>query len=170
MNIIFLDFDGVINSDEFYMDSSLFEHGFDLQRSLEIFAHSPKLLIDPKLLGHVKDLCSSLDASIVISSSWRIYCEKDDFIRMFDFHGWSNAPIIDLTKALRSEGKCRGDEVQLWLDTHSVDDYIIIDDVDNFHLDQNFFKTDFNYGFTKECLQQVVNMMPSAYAISPTPN
>jgi len=166
MNIIFLDIDGVVNSDSFYIDSPLFERGFDVQTALEIFKQSPELLIDKKLLGHVKELSSILDASIVITSKWRFFCGKDDFLRMFDFHGWSNAPIIDLTKDLRSEGKCRGDEVQLWLDTHSVNDYVIIDDIDDFHRGQNFFKAHINYGFTKECLQQAVNMMPSDYAIS----
>jgi len=161
MNIIFLDFDGVINSDEFYIGSPSFERGFDLQRCFEIFARTPELLIDTKLLDHVKDLCSRLDASIVISSSWRIYYEKEAFIRMFDFHGWANAPIIDATKDLRSEGKCRGDEVQLWLDTHNVDNYVIIDDVDDFHLDQNFFMTDFKDGFTQQHIQQIVNKMQS---------
>ncbi len=170
MNIIFLDCDGVVNSSEFYLGSSLFEHGFDLQRAVEIFKCSPESLVAPNLLGHVKDLCLSLDASIVISSSWRLHYGKDDFIRIFDSKGWSNAPVIDLTKDLRSEGKCRGDEVQLWLDTHSVDDYVIIDDMNDFHLDQNLFKTNFNYGFTKKCVQKVVKMMPSDYAISANPS
>jgi len=147
MSLLFLDIDGVINSEDFYRSHLYPGNPDDMDEMFMILQERPKWHVDNIALARIKKVCEDSNSSIVISSTWRSIYNKDDFIRIFDSCGWSNAPIIDVTPMI--DGGIRGDEVRKWMnDHHCTDTYVIIDDAEEFYPEQSLYRTDFKHGFT----------------------
>ena len=110
MKAIFLDVDGVLNSDE-YFDSV----GYSDDDSIENEIDMNKI----KLLKEAVDLT---DAQVVLSSSWR-YTRKAQSLRKLLIE---NGIMTDVTPFLQNK---RGLEIKTWLKNNSdVDDFVILDD------------------------------------------
>ena len=110
MKAIFLDVDGVLNSDE-YFDSV----GYSDDDSIENEIDMNKI----KLLKEAVDLT---DAQVVLSSSWR-YTRKAQSLRKLLIE---NGIMTDVTPFLQNK---RGLEIKAWLKNNSdVDDFVILDD------------------------------------------
>jgi hypothetical protein len=155
--VLFLDIDGVLNSQktcEAFGNPSKggFPHGFDAD-NMALFDHAAIALI--------RRLCKKTDASIVLSSSWRIIHSVNDCANGLDL------PIFDRTPSLNWYGRVRGDEIAAWLSDHpEVTRYAIVDD-DSDMLDwqkSRFVQTNFQEGLTFRnyedllCLLGVVEM------------
>jgi hypothetical protein len=135
-NIIFLDIDGVLNYDYWYHSEEYANLEFDAEYD-----------IDPKCVNLINKLCEECNASIVISSSWKI---NNYYKSRLERAGLKY--ILDKTPDLIYLGKgnySRGEEIDLWLDLHKVDNYVIIDDVDAFTENQqlHFVKVNSSVGF-----------------------
>lgn len=131
MNILFLDFDGVLNfNSRSREENSIFER---------------KHHINTDNLNNLKLLVEKENYQIVISSTWRkdkSFLEEarskeeiiDKFITLFKQHGWTEPPIIDITPNLSG---FRGQEIAVYLDSLKVDhvNYIILDDDKDFFLE-----------------------------------
>jgi hypothetical protein len=134
MKIIFLDIDGVLNS----IDSMVAFHGCNEKH------------LDKVSIGLLKRLCEATDAKIVISSTWRKGRTIADFVGIFSFYGWDNAPIIGRTPVKDSK---RGLEIHECLLYHpEVTDFVILDD-DSDMLDsqlQNFVHVSNINGFRSQ--------------------
>ena len=108
MKVIFLDIDGVLNSDE-YIDRAKNTQG--IERHIDI--EKVKLL---------KKAINETDAKTVLTSSWRN--SKDigplrELLEKYEIY-------FDVTPFINWE---RGLEIKQWLSTHKcVEDYIILDD------------------------------------------
>lgn len=136
MKVLFLDIDGVCNSEEFVMSP-----------------RNPKIGgmvgIDPFPAVLVKMIVQDTDCKVVLSSTWRLHPDTREDVReqVVDF--------IDVTPAFNG---ARGLEIQDWLDRHpEVEKYAILDD-DADMLDSqlpNFFKTTWKKGLTREIAQKV---------------
>ena len=140
MKIIFLDFDGVLNS----LQQAIAMKGKGNPYSAEN--------IDKVSLGLVKWVCDMTDARIVISSTWRSM-GKGCIEGIFEAHGWRMPPIVGITPR---SGGIRGDEIKSWMNSfpsiggHTITDHVIIDD-DSDMLDEQlsfFVQTDALVGFT----------------------
>lgn len=119
MNVIFVDFDGVLVNT---IDSAVAYHA--------LFPDLPdrSTMFDQVAVGLLKHVCDLAPAKMVISSTWRIGRTVADFIAIFESCGWKDAPVIGLT-GRGGAGTCRGDEIQQWLDANPVvTNYAIIDD------------------------------------------
>lgn len=160
MGLLFLDFDGVINSEIFYFSPKcLFDIG-NQDVMFALFRHAPHRHIDQKALSYVREFCEISGVDIVVSSNWRALYGKDDFIRIFEQCGWEDAPIIGTTPSVNPG--TRGDEILMWIkDNHYAGDYVILDDVDDFYSDQAFFKTDPKVGFTLNHIKPLLNVLSS---------
>jgi hypothetical protein len=77
MNIIFLDFDGVLNSRPFFANR-IAEARIELYETLGEAADS-----DPANVAELERLVQATGASIVISSSWR-HCHRLDELRLWE--------------------------------------------------------------------------------------
>ena len=127
MKIIFLDIDGVLNHNAFYV-----KRHEELKKGIK--KEYPYSEIDPTSVINLNSLISETDAKVVISSTWRHsgleYC-KD----VLEHHGFKG-DIIDITPNLRSENCLRGNEILKWVkDNESIvgkyynfTEYVILDD------------------------------------------
>jgi len=147
MKILFLDFDGVMNS------AAWFKKLTESRKKGESFLtrHSDEL--DPDCVDRVKYIVDQTSAKVVISSSWRILhtdAELKDILRL---HEW-DCPIIGHTpKRLPGGSSFRGDEVDFWLtttDAEGVTKFICLDDNSDFHPHNNLLQTSWDTGITDE--------------------
>lgn len=151
MKVIFLDFDGVITTQE------------------------SKWKIDYSRLDKINEICKKCNANIVVSSSWRIGYRGDitKFCKEFpeDFRVKANSPVLVgilnefisyLYGMTDSKGLCRGEEIKRWLDEHDeVENYIILDD-DSDMLDEqllHFVQTDTYEGITDREMKLCVSVL-----------
>lgn len=135
---IFLDIDGVCNSEEFLTH--------------RVYLHTP---IDPNVTKLLNVLCEETGAKIVISSSWGY---SEDTLRRLKEAGLNTDYVIGGTVHLEF-GKSylvRGNSIAKWLDENTTyyDDfeYVIFDDDTDMLLSQidNFIHTNSQVGITEE--------------------
>lgn len=130
-HIIFLDIDGVLNSEESMIRN----------RSVALV---------PMAVARLRDVVERTGAHIVVTSSWRHGNDWRERIRdAFEAAGWPTPPLLDRTPKL-SGG--RGEEIAAWLREHPAKDYFIIDDDVDFLPDQtkNLIRCDTAQGFQDE--------------------
>ena len=136
MIIIFLDIDGVMNSDNYYKS---------------VITKKPFSRFDPTSVKIIKNLINEFDAKIVISSLWRFAMKKElakelksNALVKHLHNDWST-PVLQPSH--------RGKEIKLWLDMHpEITNFLIIDD-DNDILEEHrskFIKTDILDGLQAE--------------------
>ena len=115
MKVIFLDFDGVLNSEKYIQ--SLGEQG---------------VIIDPSRMALLKHIVDETKAKIVLSSSWREHWEKEthkctDTGRQINsiFNNF-RLEIFDKTPKLKG----REEEIKAWLNKHKeVTSFAVLDDM-----------------------------------------
>lgn len=160
MKVIFLDIDGVLNSQAW----AQFGHG----PTEDGTCSTETLKWDPQAIANLRAIVDETRASIVISSSWRGYGKNavETWKRMFACYGWSDAPVIGETPDLnRFEGgvfvsRIRGDEVAAWLKNHpEVTDYVCIDDGADFRPEQQLVATDHRWGLTGLEARQAIRLL-----------
>ena len=150
--ILFLDIDGVLNSEVFYRSTS----------------HTDNITsrFDPKSVELIKKLVEEFSLQIVISSTWRygatdrlMHELKNSKLIRYLYHEWFT-PVIHPAH--------RGTEIKLWLELHpEVTDYIIIDDDENMLEEQlnRFIKTDLHEGMTEVHFNRVRAILSSVVSV-----
>lgn len=134
MKVIFLDIDGVLNSERWYINN----HRHPVPGAAQI---------DLKYVRNLQKIVRRTGAVIVLSSTWRGAVKKSKnhpLHRILDDYGMQ---IYDYTTTARAEGgHQRGYEIQQWLDDHpDVTNIVILDDDnDMVHLEKYLVKTKFN--------------------------
>jgi hypothetical protein len=136
MKVLFLDFDGVLNS------ASTMKHGVHLCN---------------KRIVMLSQLCKELDLKVVISSSWRILYSLSELKEMLHRTGFSGRQrIIDVTNE-HNKGH-RGTEINEWLTRHpEVTKYAIIDDDRDMLLEQQpyFVRTSWKTGLNQRACSKL---------------
>lgn len=115
MKVIFVDFDGVLNSDKYVANCGYYG-----------------VVIDPSKMVLLKNITESTGAKIVLSTSWREHWNKDDSLcdetgklinSIFSQYGLE---IYDKTPKLYMR---RETEIKSWLDINSgVEKFVVLDD------------------------------------------
>ena len=143
MKALFLDIDGVCNSEE------------SLKRQFLRNGKAGILEIDPEMAFMVGQIILRTDCVLVISSSWRSWPEGMEQIKSNIY-----SDIYGITP--HSKSGFRGDEVRAYLEGHpEITKYAILDDDSDFHDSQPLFKTSWKIGITKEIQQRVINHLNS---------
>jgi hypothetical protein len=136
MKVLFLDFDGVLNS------ASTMKHGVHLCN---------------KRVVMLSELCKELDLNVVISSSWRILYSLSELKEMLHRTGFGGRRrIIDVTNE-HNTGH-RGIEIKIWLTAHpEVTKYAIIDDDRDMLLEQQpyFVRTSWKTGLNQRACSKL---------------
>lgn len=154
MKVLFLDFDGVLNSrqsqtfwekrrDQQFWENQMYS---SWEGSLkEYLAHE----FCPIALSNVEELVDRVpDLQVVISSSWRMGETVESLKKILAPANHLSKAVIDVTP--RFQGKPRGAEIQDWLDRHpEVTHYVIVDDDSDMLESQkdHFVKTSSLHGF-----------------------
>jgi hypothetical protein len=141
MRIVFLDFDGVLNS------RALVERA--------AAPHVPGLsLLDEAAVARLERLCVDGGAVIVVSSTWRLSFDRLALQDMLRAKGLVTTAILDMTPMIPHK-RGRGSEIQLWLDTAprargwSIEGMVILDDeADMLHLTPWLVQSSFETGLT----------------------
>ena len=149
MKFIFLDFDGVLNSQD-YRDI----HG------------SSGAGIDKSKLPLLKKLVDSTGAKIVLSTSLRTYWDKDH--DKCDYYG----KIINETFAIYglevydktpvSDNGRREDEILQWIvDNPEIENYVVIDDgfLSGIHINKYFVQTSDSEGLLEVHIEKAIEIL-----------
>ena len=83
MKLLFLDIDGVLNSEEYAIWCTENDEG------KEYIKNGGDIFIDKKVVFRIKELCEKYNVRLVISSSWRIFtleATKHEFERYKDLN------------------------------------------------------------------------------------
>lgn len=171
--IIFLDVDGVLNSDEW---------GKWCYHHMDFIKNGGSNCFDPKCVERIIKVCDLTGADIVMSSSWRLWSLGQTLKNLASKRDLR--PILERLVGVtpRTEERHRGKEIQYFLDCCSKQyfytsygeqlsderfkfsenpKYIIIDD-DEDMLDEQlpyFIHTDFMVGFTDEDIKKSVKIL-----------
>lgn len=139
---LFLDFDGVLNSDAYFRRTS--EARGDAN-------------IDPVAVGRLNDLVKRSGCSVIISSSWRVGRGLNELRRILLHRGFNfperiiaKTPVLDDLIAT-DVSPPRGYEIGQWLEGHPRLPFAILDDdPDMDGLEDHFVKTNSAVGLTIE--------------------
>ena len=127
MKIIFLDFDGVM--DTAYYDHMLSKQGLpgnDLYGTV----------FDPNCVHNLRRIIDNTGADIVVSSSWKHFMTYKEFLEMWDARGLPGF-VTDVTP-IPDMRRNRGDEIDAWLNECNVEcQYVIIDDLDGSNFNEH---------------------------------
>lgn len=156
MNTIFLDIDGVLNSERSMV-------AFSILRPIDgyiSYTERHKNELDPVAVNLLRLLVKETNSEIVISSSWRkLYKEIEFFIELFSEFGWNNAPVVGMTPIVDSG--FRGQEVQQYIDSNDffTGPHIIFDDDKDFFEHQPLIHVDGRYGLSHEHFDKAKQML-----------
>lgn len=158
MKVIFLDIDGVLNSELFYQNK-VNNYKIATQQNLNIDQIRVFVNMDPDAIATLNDIVDATGAEIVISSAWR----NDLNIPYKMRYAGLKKPIYGITP--RHESRHRGMEIQMWLDRYKNDNidikYVILDDdTDMLECQSSHFVHIDNYhGLTKEYCEKIISIL-----------
>lgn len=155
MKIIFLDVDGVLNSEEFYMAH---KEDIELQQ------------IDEVCVKRLKQIVDATNAKIVLSSSWRGGWDKDPkkidqfCMQLVKMLAKYDLVIVDRTCYLETWDRSK--EVQIWIKEQKerIDSFLILDDY-NYNwkkrgYEEHWIQTDFaDGGLKEEHIQRAIQIL-----------
>jgi len=151
MKVLFLDIDGVLNSDDNLSVQSCLWHIDKKHKSRDEYGH----LFDERCVRWLNYIIYKTGCKIVISSTWRhsgleimkLMWQKRDLPG--EIIGCTpnevSENIISLYAAKNNEAD-RGYEIQEWINTHKPERYCIVDDENDMLSHQNFVRTTREYG------------------------
>lgn len=135
LKVLFLDIDGVVNKTDNFNPANK-DTLWPIDRHCAF------------LVGKIQ---LDTGCEVVLSSSWRYHPDGVETVRK------NVVPIIDITP--KTNGR-RGDEVAEWLEAHpEVERYAILDDDDDFAVNQPLFKTTFEAGLTEDIAKKVTEYL-----------
>ncbi len=139
--IIFLDFDGVLNTNQWIWDHS--ERGFE---------H-----IDPERVTFLNQLVDRSDALVVVSSAWRILYPLNELREGLAAKGFTG----EIVSTTDNNGSVRGFQIQRWRETHNhTGPFVILDDSsDMAHLMPWLVKTSADHGLTGYEVKQALHIL-----------
>lgn len=154
MKVIFLDIDGVLNSDKYWEMILPYEKQMTEMESE----------IDIECLNNLKKIVNITKAKIVITSTWKKINRKYEEFKKYMIQ--NGIIIYDKTPDSLQSSINRGEEIRAWLEEHKdeVDDFIIIDDEiysDFNELEERLVKTDFykERGIEKKHVEKAIDML-----------
>ncbi len=149
MKVLFLDFDGVLNSEKYLLS-----------------CEDCGMAIDPTRMVLLRKIVDATSAGIVLSTSWREHWSKNlaecdsTGVLINDIFNKFGMQILDKTPELHAR---RETEIQCWLDKHpEVKSFVVLDDrlLSADYLNGHFVKTS-NYfdGLDETDVQKAIDIL-----------
>jgi hypothetical protein len=145
---LFLDFDGVLNNDNFLRHQ---------KNHVRPAAHN---LFDPTNIASLNKLCCELQiAKIVISSTWRKDRSLSEIQSLLSREGFVFAErILDVTPVLGLQCETRADEIKEWISKHKPEAVLVLDDFDlAASIVKGFFRVNSAEGLTDKLVASIIS-------------
>lgn len=152
MKILFLDFDGVVNTPMWNSEARQFEMNFPHHNKVN----------NKQAVDLISRFCKMFDFQIVVTSDWRLNSNWRECLLNGGLD--PTITILDRTDNLWQPGlsQSRGLEIHQWLDNHCCECFIIVDD-DISDIDEDLLRftvqTDSDTGFTEWNFQQCIDIL-----------
>lgn len=170
MKIIFLDFDGVLNSNKLLDTADLHRpETYDEQElmdelNLASHGHNARLAIrhiDPTMVSYLNTIIEATGANVVLSTAWRKIFSRAEITGILKFHGFKGT-IIDITPITFSY-RPRNLEIYSWFRSNieEVNSFVILDDllIAGENYPSNFINTDPDIGLTREEAEKAIAIL-----------
>lgn len=165
MKIIFLDIDGVLNSDAYIVTDAYFNEclaiGVEDPLDYEVVIKAHHLHLDPKAIHLLNQLVADSGAQVVLSSTWRIRYSLDEMNAMLKLRG-ATFELTDKTPQIRFSRVFRGEEIRDYLKAlkEKPEAFVIIDDNDEFpKFQKQFVHTNEKVGLTQEHVDKALKIL-----------
>jgi hypothetical protein len=167
MKVIFLDWDGVLNSDKWVAErEQRLEYAVGNYGYREKYLEEADLLFDPYCVALLNQIVERADAKIVLSTSHRKHQSLTRACRMLRHRGLSKRCIVgatpDLKHAPREVEFHRGQEIQAWLEWVGLaaeNCVILDDDIDMGDLAHRHVHTNYTVGLTASDVDRAVELL-----------
>lgn len=180
MKYVFLDIDGVLNSDRTVMAYKRILHCGHIKAAM-VAGREFNPMWDSIAVNMLRTAQETIGFKVVISSTWRKVMSLRDFHTLFDFFEWDTREVIVGTTD--SGSGCRGDQIQRWLEANTdmplgrdgspkYKYCIIDDDSDMLPIQQaSFVKVDAGDGLSFHNFRQIYDIFDHAnyFNVSTTP-
>lgn len=168
MNIIFLDIDGVLmplGSHEYLRSDAPALKAFYVSQDARFESVNAYDIaaVDldwyPRASRYIQTLAKTCDASIVLTSSWRIHRSLDTLKLLFSLHGLDQY-LLDATLDTGD----KAEEIQLYLWGYpDIKRYVVIDDLDMERSFRNHFVHVRDKYFNEENLKEAVSILMDSH-------
>lgn len=157
MKVIFLDIDGVLNSEEF-------------------LKNNPNQAINKNGVSILKSIVDKTGAVIVMSSGWKLWFDENmlpqdgysqclyDILHEFNIKLFGKTPDFS-TEEIRTRktfSHVKAQEITAWLNGHkTIEKYVVIDDLDlrNEKINNHLVKINGQIGITEDDARCIINMI-----------
>lgn len=165
MKYIFLDVDGVLNDEEFMVDSRIeyraYKEGGGEPSHVDFYCS----MLNPEKIKLLKQIVEATGAEIILSSSWRSrHQDAVPMLALAKMLGEQGMTIKDITP--RGCGMCvRGNEIREWMNKNipwgEERQYVILDDDSDMLYCQrnNFVHTDGRIGLTERDVAKAIKIL-----------
>lgn len=160
MKVIFLDIDGVLNSEKFWTEISQSGRWIKAEKEGRNRDEQSALAnIDRNAVDLLNRIVKETDAEIVISSTWKNDINLPYKLRYMGLI----KPYYGITPY--SNTRHRGTDIELWLDLYKEDNteikYVILDDDTDMLEEQMpfFIHTDFRVGLTEQDVKKAIEIL-----------
>lgn len=168
MRVIFLDIDGVLNSEAFLRELDVEHRELGHHDLCECYRLEHQ--IDRDAVARLNHLIAETGAKIVISSSWRRLLDPPELRRVLGEYGLVAEIIGETPDGHDDEMRAayefpdqlfRGNEIDFWLKAHpEVDRFVILDDCSDMAMHgSRLVQTDAQVGLTDEDVELAIRVM-----------
>jgi hypothetical protein len=173
MNILFLDVDGVLNSNRSFLRANkatptTSERDFLFELSNTYYSGYPLSVLTHDLLGldqeciaHLNLIIEATGAQVVVSSSWRYSHNIVGLQKLLEYRGFKGELIDSTPVNYMGVEKLRGHEIQSWLNLNpEVERFVILDDNRGMaHLKKYLVQTDSKVGLTEADAMRAISIV-----------
>lgn len=159
MKVIFLDIDGVLNHEQFYIKRTE-----SPKTGTDEFQSYPLSEFDPESVANLNYITEQTGAKLIISSSWRFDPDILNILKAVGITGEVIGCTPDLSSVYNTT-LCRGKEIDIVLNKRpEITRYVILDDDSDIepHQMPYFIKTDAYYdGLNRELADKAISILNS---------
>ena len=141
MKVIFLDVDGVLNTEECDDAPKEGEEGSEVF----LYHENTPVPLLKRSLDNLRCVLQKTGAKIVISSSWRLFPERLELVtKILEALSPSQEPVvIGITPDLSNSWSGRGEEVRAWLEQNrNCSRFVVVDDEHLASFERSLFSED----------------------------
>lgn len=175
MKYIFLDFDGVLNSD-YWFASSDYRRLTRGKSSEEVMLIYLQTHLSPRLIQKVNQLVKDSGAKVVASTTWRLRYSDEELSEFLRLQG-ATFKISDRTPRATpqrlSQPIIRGDEINAYIKAlkELPEGIVILDDIANMdNLSHYLVHTDDRVGITLDDVKKALNIINTPFVLPPDKN